>query len=43
MIAKVNLNFDGASFGNPSPPGYGCNMRDSNGSVICIKGGPLGN
>lgn len=37
----LKVNFDGASFGNPGPTRYGCIMRDSLGSVILVKGGPL--
>lgn len=29
----LKINFDGASFGNPGPAGYGCIMRDSQGVV----------
>lgn len=39
---QVTINFDGASFGNLGPVGYGCLMRDSQGSIILVKGGPLG-
>lgn len=36
------MNFVGASFGNPSPAGYGCVLRDSFGYVRSVKGGPIG-
>lgn len=39
---KFKVNFDGASFGNPGPTGYGCVMQDSQGLVILVKGGPIG-
>jgi len=41
LEGQVKINFDGASFGNLGPAGYGCLMRDSQGSIISIKGGPL--
>lgn len=31
---KVKINFYGASFGNLGPVGYGCLMRDPQGSII---------
>lgn len=36
------MNFDGASFGNPGMAGYGCVIRDSQGAIILVKGGPIG-
>lgn len=31
-----------ASFGNPRMASYGCVMRDSQGVIILVKGGPIG-
>lgn len=36
------VNFDGASFRNPGPAGYGCLMHNHNGVVLMVKSGPLG-
>lgn len=42
MVGPMKVNFDRASFRNPSPAGNGFVMRDSQGCVILVKGGPLG-
>lgn len=36
------INFDGTSFGNPRPAGFGIVMPDSQGNVIQVEWGPLG-
>lgn len=41
-IGRCKVNFDGASFGNLGPAGFECVMRDSQGLIIGVKGGPLG-
>lgn len=41
-IDSWKVNFDGASFGNPGSAGFGCVMRDSQGQILRVKGGPLG-
>lgn len=42
MAGKVKINFDGASFGNLGPVGYGCVMQYSQGIVMLVKGGLIG-
>lgn len=42
MEGKVRLNFDGFSFENPGPTGYGCVARDSHGEVLFALCGSLG-
>lgn len=37
----VKLNFDGSSKGNPGLAGFGCAIRDHNGSTIRVICGPL--
>lgn len=38
---NLKINFDGASFGNPSPAGYGCVLRDHDGVIEGVNGGPI--
>lgn len=40
---KFKVNFDGTSFGNPGPAGFGCVVRNHQGSIILAKGDPIGN
>lgn len=41
-LVPIRINFDGASFRNPGPTGYGCLMHDHDGAILWVKGGPLG-
>lgn len=41
-VRLLKVNFDGASCSNPGPSGFGCVLRDANGQVMGVKGGPLG-
>lgn len=38
----AQIDFDGASFGNPGLAGYGCVMHDSQGHIMLSKGVPIG-
>lgn len=38
-VGKLKANFDGASFGNSGPVGYGCLVRDHLISIISVEGG----
>jgi ribonuclease HI len=38
----IKINFDGASKGNPGPVGYGATLRNSNGEILCLVAGYLG-
>lgn len=42
LRGKFKVNFDGASFGNLGPTGYGCVVCDYQGSIVIAKGGPIG-
>lgn len=39
---KLKINFDGASLGNLGPASYGCTLRDHDGVIKGVKGGPIG-
>lgn len=39
---RVKVDFDGSSFGNSGPAGFGCVMRDSQGSILIAKGNSIG-
>lgn len=38
----LKLNFEGSSFGNPGPSGFGCVVRDSDGKIVMTVAGPIG-
>lgn len=33
-VSRLLFNFDGSSKGNPTPAGFGCEVRDCNGNVV---------
>lgn len=41
-VGKVKLNFDGLSFGNPGPAGFGCVACDDLSDMVFVLCGPLG-
>jgi probable phosphoglycerate mutase len=38
----IKINFDGASKGNPGPAGYGAVIRNSEGEILILTAGYLG-
>lgn len=38
----IKINFDGASKGNPGPAGFGATLKNSNGEILCLVVGYLG-
>jgi len=41
-IDFIKINFNGASKGNPGPAGYGATLINSNGEILCLVAGFLG-
>jgi ribonuclease HI len=41
-IGFIKINFDGASKGNPGPAGFGATLRNSNGKILYLVAGFMG-